>query len=274
MPHWFWSGLLGGAASFLFFYYTSRRDFAAKTARSGRWRHITYGPEYKIVTMLGFFVTLCISIAATRAGPDTLQTAIAVGFLFGACTLFLIYEVFLRAVRFNASGIEMRNPFFSKSIAFRDIDSAKVVHSMSLAQITAGDSRIWAPMARGFPLLWRYGKVLERRQFFREVLKRGRLAPPLDPEFLHGHAAASLGATARSWETITLGSDDFWPPEAQPADRNTIVVALDGEAVVYAHSARCRMRRGDYILVPAFAPFDVAVTAGSETPVTLMLVRV
>lgn len=234
-----WSGVIGGAIAVGVNFWLARRRTSGPAARaSDGWHYLRYSYGYRAVAAVCALIALFLLIAASRARPDQVVAARLVTTCLTAGALYMLYEMFLRELRFNAREIQSVHPFFTRRIAFADIAERTYLRSLDCVRLVAEDgSRIYVPLLVGTPLLSRYVRRLERRSILARmfdpfVVNPDAVCPGWRSETEIADALAARLALANvSHEVVTVDAENVWGVlSGDNGARWQVVHVLDGEA--------------------------------------------
>lgn len=278
-----WAGVAGGLAAAFVNQWVTRHALRGKARRDqaggagARWRHIDYGIGYKSIACIAAAVALVLTIAASGAREDQRTAALLVGLAFSGGGIWLLYEIFLRRVRFDAREIQSLHVMgIVRTIRFADVADARYLRSIGMARIRSVDGRqIWVPLAGGYKLLSRLGRWLERKHVLDTLLKRAHLAAASSGAD-EGDATRALLDSVQlispRTTTVDLKAVHGWASTGSPHGRCQVAMVERGEAVLFCRQHRWPMQVGDRISVPAGFPFRVVILPADTEQATALTV--
>lgn len=179
MPHWVWSGLIGGLIATVISHYATQIAHRIPAEHGDGWRYSVYGWFYKSVVISCLPIVAFITYGALHAREDQRDIAAVVAGTMCAGAALLIYDVFVRRIRFNRDEIQSIHPFAIRRIAWANIGSVSYHDWLMMVRIRDQDGRsIWvSAVAGGSALLMRFLRRKHYLDSLRDQYGMSEIAP-------------------------------------------------------------------------------------------------
>jgi hypothetical protein len=256
--HAIWSGVIGGAIAFGLNFWLARRRASGTAPRAADgWHYLRYSAGYRAVAAVSALIALFLLIAASRARPDQVVAARLVATCLTAGALYMLYEMFLRQLRFNAREIQSVHPFFTRRIAFADVAERTYLRGLDCVRIVAEDgSRMHVPLLVSTPLLSRYVRRLERRSLLARMFDPVVVNPDVVCPGWHSETEVAEALAARlalrnvGREVVTIDAANVW--DVAPGESHGLwhcVFVLEGEARLRFAKHAWRLSEGQCVRI-------------------------
>lgn len=248
---------MGGLASLVLVACITGKALRARASRQDGWHRIDYGTGHRTLALVMALISLFMTYAASRASADQLLPATLVASVLDLLTILVLYEVFIRKLRWNTHEIQSLHPHMIRRIPWEADTYGGVSPWLQMGWVRGADgTRIWIPLATGTPLLARYGRLRERSHLFNRILEVRPGKPgtrPLSPEEFRRIAAARNSSSDLHIETHELEGDRVWSNRAMRHNQVADILVCDGSPRLVCGDCEKTLPKGTVLRIPSMS---------------------
>lgn len=233
------------------------------------WRYLEYGRWTRLLALALVPLAICLTFS-----PIGIPGQAAIAAAADCLAAFMVYETWVRKLRWNREELQSIHPFGTVSIPWRMVPDLRATSAFNLARIAnPAGGRIWVPLTPGARLLSKYMRKLERAFLFNVVLGIepwfGRV---VDPARFNSEIAALAGFSITGRELVTLHGKTAWSCRQEPGI-TTFALLRSGKVALSCRGHRRILSAGDSFAVPSDMGLLCCVETYGETRAVLEIVQ-